>query len=36
VKKNESAIKNFHRFSLAVWVIWLIPYLIGMIQAMAR
>jgi uncharacterized repeat protein (TIGR03987 family) len=36
VKKNESAIKNFHRFSLAVWFIWLIPYLIGMIQAMTR
>jgi uncharacterized repeat protein (TIGR03987 family) len=36
VKKNETGIKNFHRFSLAVWFIWLIPYLIGMIQAMAR
>ena len=36
VRKNETALQNFHRFSLAVWFIWLIPYFIGMIQAMAR
>jgi len=36
VKKNETAVKNFHRFSLIVWFIWLIPYLSGMILAMAR
>jgi TIGR03987 family protein len=36
VRKNETALKNFHRFSLAVWFIWLIPYFIGMIQAMAK
>ncbi len=26
LKKGEEAIKNFHKFSIAVWVIWLIPY----------
>jgi uncharacterized repeat protein (TIGR03987 family) len=36
VKKNENAIKNFHRFSLVVWFIWLIPFLSGMILAMAH
>jgi uncharacterized repeat protein (TIGR03987 family) len=26
IKKDETAIRNFHKFSVAVWVIWLIPY----------
>ena len=26
LQKNENAIRNFHRFSIAVWGIWLIPY----------
>jgi uncharacterized repeat protein (TIGR03987 family) len=26
VKKDEKAISNFHKFSVAVWIIWLIPY----------
>lgn len=34
VKKNEPAIQNFHRFSLIVWIIWLIPFLSGMVLAM--
>ena len=25
-KKDEKAITNFHKFSVAVWAIWLIPY----------
>jgi len=36
VRKNENAIKNFHRFSLTVWIIWLIPFLSGMVLAMTR
>ena len=32
VKKDEKAIKNFHKFSLMVWLIWLIPYLSPMIS----
>lgn len=31
VRKDEKAINNFHRFSVAVWVIWLIPYFSPMI-----
>jgi uncharacterized repeat protein (TIGR03987 family) len=34
VIKDEKAIANFHRFSLVVWVIWLIPYLSGFIIPM--
>ncbi|KQL49953.1 hypothetical protein AN963_09815 [Brevibacillus choshinensis] len=29
MKKKENQIKQFHRFSLIVWTIWLIPYGIG-------
>ena len=32
IKKDEKAIKNFHKFSLVVWFIWLIPYLSPMIS----
>jgi uncharacterized repeat protein (TIGR03987 family) len=27
LKKDENLIASFHRFSVTVWVIWLIPYL---------
>ena len=36
VKKDETAIRNFHKFSLAVWVIWLIPYFSPMFLQMAK
>lgn len=26
IRKDENAIIHFHKFSLIVWVIWLIPY----------
>ena len=26
IKKDEKAIQSFHKFSLLVWCIWLIPY----------
>lgn len=29
-KGSERAKKTFHKFSLIVWIIWLIPYFIGM------
>ncbi len=29
-RKNEKRIRNFHKFSLFVWLIWLIPYFTGM------
>ena len=37
VRKDEKMIANFHKFSVAVWFIWLIPYLspmfFGMLEA---
>ena len=34
IKNNEDSAKNFHRFSIAVWAIWLVPYILGMIIGM--
>lgn len=31
IQKNEKALYNFHKFSILVWFIWLIPYLSPMI-----
>ena len=35
IRKDEKAIQNFHKFSVAVWVIWLIPYFSPMFFSMA-
>ena len=32
--RNETSKKNFHKFSIAVWAIWLIPYLSGLVLGM--
>jgi uncharacterized repeat protein (TIGR03987 family) len=29
IRKNEKMIVNFHRFSILVWAIWLIPMITG-------
>ncbi len=29
IRKDEDMIVNFHRFSVGVWVIWLVPYFNG-------
>jgi len=34
VRKDENMIHNFHRFSVMVWLIWLIPYFSPMFIAM--
>jgi uncharacterized repeat protein (TIGR03987 family) len=35
VRKNKTELrKNFHSYSLFVWLIWLIPYIGGMIMGM--
>ena len=34
-RKDERAIQNFHKFSVAVWLIWLIPYFSPMFFAMS-
>jgi uncharacterized repeat protein (TIGR03987 family) len=31
VRKNEIAIQNFHKFSVVVWAIWLVPYFSPMV-----
>ena len=36
LKNNEQALKNFHKFSIVVWLIWLIPYFSPMFFAMAN
>ena len=34
VRDKDTEKQNFHRFSLIVWAIWLVPYFIGMIMGM--
>ena len=34
IRKNESAIANFHKFSILVWIIWLVPYFTGFFVSM--
>jgi uncharacterized repeat protein (TIGR03987 family) len=29
IRNNEKMIRNFHRFSILVWAIWLIPMITG-------
>ncbi|MEG0758502.1 MAG: HsmA family protein [Raoultibacter sp.] len=35
VRKNETMKQNFHKFSLVVWIIWLIPYCSGVFVGMS-
>lgn len=34
IKKNPHQLESFHRFSIFVWGVWLIPYIIGMVIGM--
>jgi len=34
VREDERMIANFHKFSVVVWLIWLIPYLSGFVVSM--
>ncbi len=34
IRNNEESLKKFHKFSIVVWGIWLIPYFIGMFIGM--
>ena len=36
LKQDEKALTNFHKFSIIVWLIWLIPYFSPMFFAMAN
>lgn len=33
-KQDDAKLKSFHRLSIIVWIIWLIPYFIGMFLGM--
>jgi uncharacterized repeat protein (TIGR03987 family) len=35
LRNDEKALKNFHKFSVVVWLIWLIPYFSPMFFNMA-
>ena len=35
-KGSEKMLTNFHRFSIFVWLVWLIPYLGGMFLGMNK
>lgn len=35
-KKDEKKQQNFHKFSIFVWLIWLVPYFIGMFMGMGK
>lgn len=34
LRKDEHAILNFHKFSVVVWAIWLVPYFSGVVMGM--
>lgn len=34
VRKDEKSMRTFHRFSIVVWIIWLIPFVLGMMMGM--
>lgn len=34
LKKQEKWIEKFHKFSIVVWLVWLVPFFTGMINAM--
>ena len=36
VRKQEDMIRSFHKFSLIVWAIWLIPFFSGVFLGMGR
>lgn len=34
VQNDQKKKQTFHRFSIVVWAIWLVPYLAGMVMGM--
>jgi uncharacterized repeat protein (TIGR03987 family) len=33
-RKDEKAMRSFHKFSILVWAIWLVPFVLGMMMGM--
>ena len=36
IKKNDKIMSNFHKFSVVVWIIWLIPFISGAASHMIK
>ncbi len=36
VKKDQELIKSFHKYSLIAWLIWLIPFITGMLVSIPK
>jgi len=36
VRRDQEKLRDFRKFSLFVWLLWLAPYFTGLIAAMAR
>lgn len=36
IKKDKMMMEKFHKLSILVWLIWLIPYVSGMIYGMTN
>lgn len=36
IKKNKNMISKFHKFSIVVWIIWLIPFISGAMSHMIK
>lgn len=36
LRKKENQIKQFHKFSLLVWILWLVPYSIGVVLSFIK
>lgn len=36
IKKNEDLIAKFHKFSIVVWIIWLVPFISGAMGHMLK
>lgn len=36
LRNNEEQKRKFHKFSILVWALWMIPFLSGMIMGMAK
>jgi uncharacterized repeat protein (TIGR03987 family) len=36
IQRNEKTLTDFHKFSMVVWLIWLIPFISGLVGAMIK
>ena len=36
LKANPVSLRSFHRYSLAVWSLWMVPYVTGMVMGSMR